>query len=87
MQLRENLRMGGKSFVCNLTNNKIFNFPIKGDYFVKKKNYSYFENKLFKLLKTNPKNYSKKLKINDLISNLNTSELIIKNLKRMINLK
>ncbi len=85
--LRENLRMGGKSFVCNLTNNKIFNFPIKGDYFVKKKNYSYFENKLFKLLKTNPKNYSKKLKINDLISNLNTSELIIKNLKRMINLK
>jgi surface carbohydrate biosynthesis protein len=55
--LRENLILGGKTLVCNLTPTKIFDFPLKGLCFIKDCNFKDFEKRLLKIVNLSKKEY------------------------------
>ena len=49
--LRENIACGNKILACNLTKEKIYNFPIKGICSINNCNYLSFEKRLINILK------------------------------------
>ena len=83
--LRENIAIGGKTLACNLTDNQIYNFPIKGRFFIKYKTYYEFEKNISKLLNLSDQKYQRHVNSKSLISNFNTSEIVEKELKNLIN--
>jgi len=83
--LRENIVMGGKTLSCNMTKNRIYNFPIKGKFFIECEKYLDFEKKFLQILHVSEKCYLKGINSKQLISNLNTSDLVIEELKKLIN--
>tara|TARA_B100000700_G_C15044494_1_gene857179 strand:+ start:313 stop:1488 length:1176 start_codon:yes stop_codon:yes gene_type:complete len=83
--LRENIAIGGKTLACNTTGNEIYNFPIRGKFFIKCKTYDEFEKNTLKLLSFSDKKYQKYVNRKTLISNFNTSEIVKKELKNLIN--
>ncbi len=83
--LRENIALGGKTLTCNTTGNEIYNFPIKGKFFIKCQTYYEFEKNILNLLNLSDNKYQKYANSKMLISNFNTSEIVKKELKNLIN--
>jgi hypothetical protein len=55
--LRENFVLSGKSLSCNFTNNKTWDFPIKGICSLNDLDFNKFEKRVLKILSMSYKNY------------------------------
>jgi len=86
--LQDKLALKGKVLVCNFTNHKTWDFPIKNFCFLKKPNYQSFEKRLSMILKLSNERYFNFLNNKKLIylnkKNL-THQLINKHLNKLIN--
>ena len=60
--LFEKISLGGKILSCNFTKSNILDFPLKNYLFLKKNNYSIFENRLKNILKVSEKKFFSHLK-------------------------
>lgn len=88
--LQDKLALKGKIFVCNFTNRRTWDFPIKNFCFLRKPSYQTFEKRLNLILKLSNKKYFFHLRNKELIyldkKNL-THQLINKHIDMLINKK
>ena len=88
--LQDKLALNGKIFVCNFTDRKTWDFPIKNFCFLKKPSYQTFQKRLNLILKLSSKRYFSYLKNKQLIfldkKNL-THQLLNKHIDKLLDEK
>lgn len=88
--LQDKLALKGKILVCNFTNYKTWDFPIKNFCFLKKPSYEIFQQKLSLILKISNRKYFSFLKYKKLIhieNNKSCNDLVNNHLNKLINKK
>lgn len=88
--LQDKLALKGKILVCNFTNYKTWDFPIKNFCFLKKPSYEIFQQKLSLILKISNREYFSFLKYKKLIhieNNKSSNDLVNNHLNKLINKK